>query len=99
MFGLGMVGKGKCGSVVWLVMVFECSVLCNVDNVLIIFCFMMNKVWEKGVVVEKIFFFLNWLEVVCFQDVNDVDVMVLCQQFGLLEGKKIVFYFGNIGEK
>lgn len=99
MLGLGFVGKGKGGKVVQLVMVFECSGLYNVDNVFMILCLMMNKVIEKGVVVENVIFFFNWLEIVCFQYVVDVDVDVFRNQFDLLDNKKIIFYFGNIGEK
>lgn len=60
---------------------------------------MMNKAREKGVAAEKILFFPNWSEVARFQDVNDADVTALRQQLGLSEGKKIVLYSGNIGEK
>lgn len=99
MLGLGMAGKGKRGSVARLATAFERSALRNVDNVSTISRSMMNKAREKGVVAEKILFFPNWSEVARFQDVNDADVTALRQQLGLPEGKKIVLYSGNIGEK
>ncbi|EGU4606426.1 colanic acid biosynthesis fucosyltransferase WcaI [Salmonella enterica] len=99
MLGLGMAGKGKRGSVARLATAFERSALRNVDNVSTISRSMMNKAWEKGVAAEKILFFPNWSEVARFQDVNDADVTALRQQLGLPEGKKIVLYSGNIGEK
>ncbi|EBQ8684175.1 colanic acid biosynthesis glycosyltransferase WcaI [Salmonella enterica subsp. enterica serovar Virchow] len=99
MLGLGMAGKGKRGSVARLATVFERSALRNVDNVSTISRSMMNKAREKGVAAEKILFFPNWSEVARFQDVNDADVTALRQQLGLPEGKKIVLYSGNIGEK
>ncbi|EAM4563603.1 colanic acid biosynthesis glycosyltransferase WcaI [Salmonella enterica] len=99
MLGLGMAGKGKRGSVARLATAFERSALRNVDNVSTISRSMMNKAREKGVAAEKILFFPNWSEVARFQDVNDADVTALRQQLGLPEGKKIVLYSGNIGEK
>ncbi|ELO9973889.1 colanic acid biosynthesis fucosyltransferase WcaI [Salmonella enterica subsp. enterica serovar Infantis] len=99
MLGLGMAGKGKRGSVARLATTFERSALRNVDNVSTISRSMMNKAREKGVAAEKILFFPNWSEVARFQDVNDADVTALRQQLGLPEGKKIVLYSGNIGEK
>ncbi|EDH0695039.1 colanic acid biosynthesis fucosyltransferase WcaI [Salmonella enterica subsp. salamae] len=99
MLGLGMAGKGKCGSVARLASAFERSALHNVDNVSTISRSMMNKAREKGVAAEKILFFPNWSEVARFQDVNDADVTALRQQLGLPEDKKIVLYSGNIGEK
>ncbi|HCL5251144.1 TPA: colanic acid biosynthesis fucosyltransferase WcaI [Salmonella enterica] len=99
MLGLGMAGKGKRGSVARLASAFERSALHNVDNVSTISRSMMNKAREKGVAAEKILFFPNWSEVARFQDVNDADVTALRQQLGLPEGKKIVLYSGNIGEK
>ncbi|PDN41686.1 colanic acid biosynthesis fucosyltransferase WcaI [Salmonella enterica] len=99
MLGLGMAGKGKRGSVARLSTAFERSALRNVDNVSTISRSMMNKAREKGVAAEKILFFPNWSEVARFQDVNDADVTALRQQLGLPEGKKIVLYSGNIGEK
>ncbi|CQE18526.1 glycosyltransferase [Salmonella enterica subsp. enterica serovar Typhimurium str. DT104] len=99
MLGLGMAGKGKRGSVTRLATAFERSALRNVDNVSTISRSMMNKAREKGVAAEKILFFPNWSEVARFQDVNDADVTALRQQLGLPEGKKIVLYSGNIGEK
>ncbi|PDN42557.1 colanic acid biosynthesis fucosyltransferase WcaI [Salmonella enterica] len=99
MLGLGMAGKGKRGSGARLATAFERSALRNVDNVSTISRSMMNKAREKGVAAEKILFFPNWSEVARFQDVNDADVTALRQQLGLPEGKKIVLYSGNIGEK
>ncbi|HAF5504297.1 TPA: colanic acid biosynthesis fucosyltransferase WcaI [Salmonella enterica] len=99
MLGLGMAGKGKRGSVARLATAFERSALRSVDNVSTISRSMMNKAREKGVAAEKILFFPNWSEVARFQDVNDADVTALRQQLGLPEGKKIVLYSGNIGEK
>ncbi|EGD6365027.1 colanic acid biosynthesis fucosyltransferase WcaI [Salmonella enterica] len=99
MLGLGMAGKGKRGSVARLATAFERSALRNVDNVSTISRSMMNKAREKGVAAEKILFFPNWSEVARFQEVNDADVTALRQQLGLPEGKKIVLYSGNIGEK
>ncbi|EKH8101336.1 colanic acid biosynthesis fucosyltransferase WcaI [Salmonella enterica] len=99
MLGLGIAGKGKRGSVARLATAFERSALRNVDNVSTISRSMMNKAREKGVAAEKILFFPNWSEVARFQGVNDADVTALRQQLGLPEGKKIVLYSGNIGEK
>lgn len=99
MLGLGFVGKGKGGKVVQLVTAFERSGLYNVDNVFTISRSMMNKVIEKGVAAENVIFFFNWSEIVRFQYVVDVDVDVFRNQFDLSDNKKIIFYFGNIGEK
>lgn len=99
MLGLGMAGKGQRGSVARFATAFERSALRNVDNVSTISRSMMNKAREKGVAAEKILFFPNWSEVARFQEVNDADVTALRQQLGLPEGKKIVLYSGNIGEK
>ena len=99
MLGLGMAGKGKGGKVAKLASLFERSNLHNVDNVSTISRSMMNKAQEKGVAAEKIIFFPNWSEVDRFREVNPTQVVVLREQLGLPDDRKIILYSGNIGEK
>ena len=99
MLGLGMAGNSRGGKVATLASAFERSGLHNVDYVSTISRSMMNKAQEKGVAEEKVIFFPNWSEVARFRDVTADDARALRQKLGVPEGKKIILYSGNIGEK
>ena len=99
MLGLGMAGSSRGGKVATLASAFERSGLHNVDYVSTISRSMMNKAQEKGVAEEKVIFFPNWSEVARFRDVTADDARALRQKLGVPEGKKIILYSGNIGEK
>lgn len=99
MLGLGMAGNSRGGKVATLASAFERNGLHNVDYVSTISRSMMNKAQEKGVAEEKVIFFPNWSEVARFRDVTADDARALRQKLGVPEGKKIILYSGNIGEK
>ena len=99
MLGLGMAGNSRGGKVATLASAFERNGLHNVDYVSTISRSMMNKAQEKGVAEEKVIFLPNWSEVARFRDVTADDARALRQKLGVPEGKKIILYSGNIGEK
>lgn len=96
MLGLGLVNKGMVSR---LAIHFERWCLNGVDFVSTISQSMMQKAIEKGVAKSKLFFFPNWSELERFKTISPESINNLRQQLDLPEGKKVILYAGNLGEK
>lgn len=96
MLGLGMAKKGVATSIAKK---YESWCLRTVDKVSTISNSMMRKAIEKDVNPKNIVFFPNWSEVSRFQNIQTEQVLNLKHNLKLPEGKKIILYSGNIGEK
>lgn len=94
LFGLG-IAKG--GALKRFAFAAERAILRAFDRVSTISGGMLQRAREKGVEPDRLRFFPNWSETARFQDVPRSPALL--ERLGIEQGKRVLLYSGNIGEK
>jgi colanic acid biosynthesis glycosyl transferase WcaI len=94
MYGLSMMKNKYLKKIIYII---EKKILKSFDLVSTISEEMMQKALQKGVSVNKIIFFPNWVEVNRFLKVSPSVEYI--KKLGLDPNKKIILYAGNMSEK
>ncbi|SCW73185.1 colanic acid biosynthesis glycosyl transferase WcaI [Klebsiella quasipneumoniae] len=96
MLGLGMAKKGVFAK---FAKKFEKWCLTSADKVSTISKTMLLNASGKGVPQKNLIFFPNWSELERFKNLKSDQSVMLKEEFGIAEDRKVILYSGNIGEK
>ncbi|MBW4941761.1 glycosyltransferase WbuB, partial [Klebsiella pneumoniae] len=96
MLGLGMAKKGVFAK---FAKKFEKWCLTSADKVSTISKTMLLNASGKGVPRKNLIFFPNWSELERFKNVKSDQSVMLKEEFGIADDRKVILYSGNIGEK
>lgn len=94
LFGLGLARGGLLKRLAYAA---ERTILRAFDRVSTISSGMLQRAKEKGVAAEQLCFFPNWSETARFRDVPRSQALL--SRLGVPEGKRVLLYSGNIGDK
>ena len=94
LYGLSMMKNKYIKKIIYFI---EHKILTSFDLVSTISEEMMEKALQKGVSINKIIFFPNWVEINRFIKASSSNEFI--KKLGLDPNKKIILYAGNMGEK
>ena len=94
MYGLSMMKNKYLKKIIYII---EQKILKSFDLVSTISEEMIQRAIQKGVSIEKVIFFPNWVEINSF--LNATQSKKFIKGLGIDPNKKIVLYAGNIGKK
>ena len=94
MFGLGLMSQGLLGRIA---KVIERWLMSRFDKISTISNSMMRLAQEKGVGIEKIVFFPNWVDTDFISP--DVDRSFFRRKWQIAESTQVILYSGNMGKK